>query len=86
MVILPASTPVTLVKWKSVPDVYLDLFVDKTLRGKGHGRKLIMATHQAAKDKGCGRLYWATKESNATARRLYDSVGELEFVQYKMSI
>jgi hypothetical protein len=45
-----------------------------------------MATHQAAKDKGCGRLYWATKESNGTARRLYDSVGELEFVQYKMSI
>jgi GNAT superfamily N-acetyltransferase len=60
--------------------------VDKAVRGKGYGRKLIMATHQAAKDKGCGRLYWATQESNATARKLYDSVGQLEFVQYKMAI
>jgi hypothetical protein len=45
-----------------------------------------MATHQAAKDKGCGRLYWATQESNATARKLYDSIGQLEYVQYKMAI
>ena len=45
-----------------------------------------MATHGAAKDKDCGKLYWATQESNATARRLYDSVGELEFVMYKMAI
>ncbi|KAH8894507.1 putative acetyltransferase [Thozetella sp. PMI_491] len=73
--------------WTSTPVCYLnDLFVDPEIRGKGYGRKLIEATADAAQKKGCGRLYWATKEDNTTARRLYDSVAKYEFVMYRMPL
>ncbi|MFC9688682.1 GNAT family N-acetyltransferase [Kribbella sp. NPDC056951] len=53
-----------------------DLFTAPEARGKGVARALIAAVADAATERGCGRLYWSTHESNATARRLYDQVAE----------
>jgi GNAT superfamily N-acetyltransferase len=61
-----------------------DLFVDPGSRGGGVGRALIEAAYAEADTRGATRTYWATAETNATARKLYDSIGELTpFVQYR---
>ena len=60
-----------------------DLFVDSDVRGKGIARALIEATAVEAKEAGATRFYWMTKESNATARMLYDKVGKFNgFIRY----
>jgi len=53
-----------------------DLFTAPEARGQGAARALIAAVTDWARGQGCGRVYWATHESNATARRLYDQVAE----------
>ncbi|KAJ5717063.1 hypothetical protein N7488_002709 [Penicillium malachiteum] len=63
-----------------------DLFVDPILRGKGHGRRMIQAVADYSKQLGCLRLQWLTKHDNATARRLYDTMAEASFVQYRMGL
>src|SRR5215467_7573130 len=62
----------------SGPDVcYLqDLFTAPDARGKGVARALITAVTEWARAHGYRRVYWHTQESNATARRLYDSLAE----------
>jgi GNAT superfamily N-acetyltransferase len=61
-----------------------DLFVDQSARKSGAGRALIEAVYALAHQRGATRTYWATQQHNATARRLYDEIGELtEFVQYR---
>ncbi|MBS0269052.1 MAG: GNAT family N-acetyltransferase [Proteobacteria bacterium] len=61
-----------------------DLFVAPEARGQGVGRALIEATYAEADRRGVNRTYWATQDDNATARKLYDRVGQLtEFVQYR---
>ena len=61
-----------------------DLFVDPDRRESGCGRALIEAVYALAEARGATRTYWATQEGNATARRLYDQIGELtDFVQYR---
>jgi GNAT superfamily N-acetyltransferase len=71
--------------WSATQYCYLeDLFADPSVRGQGVGRALIEATYAAADARGACRTYWATQETNATARKLYDRVGELTpFVQYR---
>lgn len=71
--------------WSPTLYCYLeDLFVDPAVRGQGVGRALIEATYAEADRRGATRVYWATQAKNATARTLYDSIGELtEFVQYR---
>ncbi len=71
--------------WTETWYCYLeDLFVDPGIRRAGVGRALIDATYAEATRRGATRTYWATQETNKTARRLYDSVGVLtEFVQYR---
>ena len=73
--------------WSVAQDIYLeDLFVDPTLRGQGLGRVLIEALGNLAADTGASKVWWETHKDNATARHLYDSVGELsEFVKYTRS-
>lgn len=70
--------------WSDGPYCYLeDLFVDPDARGAGAGRALIEAVYAAAEVRGAGRIYWATQEHNATARRLYDRLARrTPFVQY----
>lgn len=64
-----------------------DLFTDPEVRGQGVGRALINRLKEIATEKGSKRLYWNTKEGNATARRLYDSfVPASDFVQYRIPL
>jgi GNAT superfamily N-acetyltransferase len=65
--------------------VYLnDLFVAPDVRGSGAGRALIEAVYRRADELGAERVYWLTHESNATARRLYDSLAANDgFVEYR---
>lgn len=61
-----------------------DLYVDQNARGGGVGRALMDATFVEADRRGATRTYWATRAGNATARRLYDDVGEAsDFVIYR---
>ncbi|MDF2709834.1 MAG: family N-acetyltransferase [Nonomuraea muscovyensis] len=75
----------------SAPDAdmcYLqDLFTAPDARGGGVGRALIEAVAGWARERGCGRLYWHTHESNATARSLYDRVAENRgFLHYQIAL
>ena len=67
------------------PNCYLqDLFTAQASRGKGFGRALIEGVYQRAQAAGSGRVYWLTHETNQTAMKLYDKVGERSgFVVYR---
>jgi GNAT superfamily N-acetyltransferase len=67
------------------PVCYLqDLFTAEAARGKGVGRALIEAVYLYAKQAGCGRVYWLTHETNATAMQLYDKVADKSgFIVYR---
>ena len=67
------------------PTCYLqDLFTHEASRGKGVGKALINAVYERAKIAGSARVYWHTHETNLTAMRLYDHVGERSgFVVYR---
>ena len=71
--------------WAETHYCYLeDLFVAPAARGAGVGRALIDAVYAEADRRGATRTYWVTADSNAKARRLYDSVAILTpFVQYR---
>lgn len=60
-----------------------DLFVDEAVRGRGVARALIERVAEVARERGCARLYWTTKEDNAVARALYDKVATFSgFIRY----
>ena len=72
--------------WSLVNNCYLqDLFVDSGVRSRGVGRALIKAVQDAAGKLGVKNVYWMTHETNATARKLYDSVARRTgFIEYDM--
>jgi GNAT superfamily N-acetyltransferase len=73
----------------TAPDVcYLqDLFTAEDVRGQGVARALIAAVAVWARATDCCRVYWMTHESNATARRLYDKVGQNRgFLRYQIDL
>ena len=74
--------------WMTREVCYLqDLFVDSTARRHGCGGKLIEAVAALARDRGCARLYWTTKEDNATARSLYDRIARFNgFIRYDYAL
>jgi GNAT superfamily N-acetyltransferase len=74
--------------WMTREVCYLqDLFVDATVRRHGCGRKLIEAVAAIARERGCARLYWTTKEDNATARSLYDRIARFNgFIRYDYAL
>jgi GNAT superfamily N-acetyltransferase len=74
--------------WTTKEVCYLqDLFVDPTVRHGGIGRRLIEAVAAAARKRGCHRLYWTTKEDNATARSLYDRIAQFNgFIRYDYAL
>jgi GNAT superfamily N-acetyltransferase len=60
-----------------------DLFVDEAVRGRGAARALIDRVASEARERGAARLYWMTKQDNATARALYDKLGAFSgFIRY----
>jgi len=74
--------------WTTKEVCYLqDLFVDVAVRGRGCGRSLIEAVAAAARERGCHRLYWTTKEDNAAARSLYDRIARFNgFIRYDYAL
>ena len=51
------------------------------------GAKLIEAVAAIARERGCARLYWTTKEDNATARSLYDRIARFNgFIRYDYAL
>ena len=71
--------------WAIAPYVYLnDLFVAPDVRGSGAGRALIEAIYVRADAMGAERVYWLTHESNALARKLYDTLAVNDgFLEYR---
>jgi GNAT superfamily N-acetyltransferase len=64
-----------------------DLFTAPEARGKGAASALIAAVVDWARARQCGRVYWSTKESNTTARALYDKVATFDgFILYKIPL
>jgi len=74
--------------WTTREVCYLqDLFVDGTARRHGCGAKLIETVAAVARERGCQRLYWTTKEDNATARSLYDRIARFNgFIRYDYAL
>jgi GNAT superfamily N-acetyltransferase len=61
--------------WALGNSCYLqDLYVSEGGRSLGTGRTLIEAVADAARTRGCARVYWQTHETNETAMLLYDKV------------
>lgn len=71
--------------WKIEDICYLqDLYADPDVRGTGVGRAMIEAVYDAADANGTPGVYWTTQEFNATARLLYDRIGQLTpFIKYQ---
>lgn len=68
------------------PVCYLqDLFTSPSARRNGVGTALIDAVLNQARAVGSPRVYWQTHAGNATARRLYDNIGERSaFIIYQI--
>jgi GNAT superfamily N-acetyltransferase len=64
-----------------------DLFTAESVRGRGAGRQLIVATFEAARTAGCSRVYWHTQTTNAAGRALYDKVARHHgFIVYSQEL
>ena len=74
--------------WMTAEVCYLqDLFVDDAARRRGCGGKLIEAVAALARERGCARLYWTTREDNANARSLYDRIARFNgFIRYDYAL
>ena len=74
--------------WTDTFDCYLeDLYVAEEARGNGAARALIQAVKELSTEQKCSKLFWITKESNSTARKLYDKVATLsDFIRYEVEL
>jgi GNAT superfamily N-acetyltransferase len=64
-----------------------DLYTDASHRGQGVGRSLILAVRDWAAGRDLGRVYWHTRDTNTTARALYDQVATNHgFIVYSMEL
>lgn len=74
--------------WSDTSHCYLeDLYVAESARGKGVATALIRKVEDLAIQKKCSELFWITKESNSTARKLYEKVAsQSEFVRYEKKL
>jgi ribosomal protein S18 acetylase RimI-like enzyme len=62
--------------WTGAYDCWLeDLFVADGARGGGHGRALVEAAFEAARQRGCRRIELDVNEQNVGALRFYESLG-----------
>ena len=74
--------------WSDTSYCYLeDLYVAEGARESGVAKALIQQVQELAIKQGCTELFWITKESNTTARKLYDKVANLsDFVRYEKKL
>ena len=74
--------------WSPNEVCYLqDLYVDAGMRGGGVGKALIERVAAVARERGCLRLYWTTKQDNARARHLYDYIARFNgFIRYDYAL
>jgi len=74
--------------WTHTFHCYLeDLYVSEEERGKGAATALIAEVKKLAVERKCSEVFWITKESNETARKLYDKVANRsDFVRYEISL
>jgi GNAT superfamily N-acetyltransferase len=64
-----------------------DLFTVETERGRGVGRALIEGVFERARSAGVRRVYWQTRDTNAAACRLYDTVAShAGFIVYAQEV
>jgi len=57
------------------PGLYLeDLFIEIEHRGKGYGKKLLVALAKIAKAKDCGRMEWSVLDWNEPSIAFYKSL------------
>ncbi|MEM8572784.1 MAG: GNAT family N-acetyltransferase [Pseudomonadota bacterium] len=71
--------------WHIAQVCYLqDLFVSKSARKGGVGRRLMEAVFEAAQAAGAADVYWLTQDFNTDARALYDQIGTVTpFIKYR---
>ncbi|EWZ97227.1 D-amino-acid N-acetyltransferase [Fusarium oxysporum] len=48
--------------------------------------KQILLLNDVGREKGFMRVQWVTKHDNTAARKLYDTLAESQFVQYRMAL
>jgi GNAT superfamily N-acetyltransferase len=74
--------------WSDTLHCYLeDLYVTEGSRGKGVATILIAEVKKFAIEHKCSEFFWITKQSNQTARKLYDKVAALsDFVRYEIRL
>jgi GNAT superfamily N-acetyltransferase len=62
--------------WWEAEDCWIeDVFVEESARGSGLGRALVEAAIARAAERGCRRVDLDTGADNATAQKLYASLG-----------
>ncbi|MCU6496389.1 GNAT family N-acetyltransferase [Rugamonas sp. A1-17] len=52
-----------------------DLYVKQSRRGKGYGKRMLVALAQLAVERDCGRFEWSVLDWNSNAIKLYESMG-----------
>lgn len=74
--------------WSDTFHCYLeDLYVAEGSLGKGVATTLIAEVKKFAIEHKCSEFFWITKQSNQTARKLYDKVAALsDFVRYEIRL
>jgi len=70
--------------WRG-PTLYLeDLFVDKSFRGKGIGRSLLLDLARTAVQRKCSRLDWLVLDWNQPAIQFYESIGAKKLNDFRV--
>lgn len=59
-----------------------DLFVLPEHRGKGYGKRLLLALVRIAREKACGRMEWTCLNWNTPSIRFYESLGAVPMSEW----
>ena len=61
-----------------------DIFVNPEYRGRGYGKRLLLAVARIAHARGCGRFEWAALDWNTPAWDFYRSLGAVPMEDWTM--